>query len=164
MNTEKISIGDKLYRTKYCVEHVGTYIGNGWVLHNSPTFNVKVSKIEEFALGRDVKVIHSKLTNAEQAKLLLEVGAILEIKAKYHVLSFNCEHLATKLALGKPHSEQLQVASAFAMLGLYLTDGQRTGTRILTGLGAAALGCALLNASRKYDLKLSVTPTNPQTV
>ncbi|EGT3628438.1 NlpC/P60 family protein [Morganella morganii] len=164
MKTENIAIGDKLYRTKYCVEHVGTYIGNGWVLHNSPTFNVKVSKFNEFALGRDVKVIHSKLTTDEQAELLFKVGAILKTKEEYHVLSFNCEHLATKFALGKPHSEQLQIATTFAMLSLFLTDGQKTSTRILTFLGAAALGCGLLNASRKYDLKLSATLINHQTV
>lgn len=162
MNTEKIAIGDKLYRTKFCVEHVGTYIGNGWVLHNSPSFNVQVSRIDEFALGKDVKVIHSKLTSDEQAKLLLKVGAILKTKEKYHVLSFNCEHLATKLALDKSHSEQLQVASTLAMLGLFLTDGQQTSTRIMTSIGVAALGCILLNASRKYDLRLSVNPIKEQ--
>ncbi|AZS25629.1 hypothetical protein DYL72_11820 [Vibrio anguillarum] len=64
----KLNIGDLLYRSKLLVEHAGIYLGKGKVLHNSPSGNVEICALEEYANGKPVKVVLSHLSEDKKNK------------------------------------------------------------------------------------------------
>ena len=63
--------GDILIRAKGLFDHMGIYLGNGMVLHNTPDKGVHTSSVEMFANGKfrqmmmnhdEIKLSENKLT------------------------------------------------------------------------------------------------------
>ncbi|WP_417552758.1 NlpC/P60 family protein [Marinomonas fungiae] len=75
MDLDNVRPGDLLYRTKGIVEHAGIYLGNKQVFHNSPDNDVEVVSFEQYAAGKEVKVIHKSVDDvallAKQLELII---------------------------------------------------------------------------------------------
>ncbi|WP_242010367.1 NlpC/P60 family protein [Vibrio mimicus] len=74
----KLNIGDLLYRSKLLVEHAGIYLGKGKVLHNSPSGNVEICALEEYANGKPVKVVLSHLSEDKKNELLNQAEQLIK--------------------------------------------------------------------------------------
>ncbi|MBF4333013.1 hypothetical protein EAY29_22585, partial [Vibrio anguillarum] len=85
----KLNIGDLLYRSKLLVEHAGIYLGKGKVLHNSPSGNVEICALEEYANGKPVKVVLSHLSEDKKNKLFNQAEQLIKKARKYRVLDNN---------------------------------------------------------------------------
>lgn len=147
----KLNIGDLLYRSKLLVEHAGIYLGKGKVLHNSPSGNVEICALEEYANGKPVKVVLSHLSEDKKNELLNQAEQLIKKARKYGVLNNNCEHLASTVLHDKPSSEQLQGASLGAVAGLLLAHCNQSKNSLLYMLAGGLIGCMAVNAARKYD-------------
>ncbi|SKA25634.1 NC domain [Vibrio cincinnatiensis] len=147
----KLNIGDLLYRSKLLVEHAGIYLGKGKVLHNSPSGNVEICALEEYANGKPVKVVLSHLSEDKKNELLNQAEQLIKKARKYGVLNNNCEHLASTVLHDKPSSEQLQGASLGAVAGLLLAHCNQSKNSLLYMLAGGLIGCMAVNAVRKYD-------------
>ncbi|ASW80404.1 lecithin retinol acyltransferase family protein [Vibrio anguillarum] len=147
----KLNIGDLLYRSKLLVEHAGIYLGKGKVLHNSPSGNVEICALEEYANGKPVKVVLSHLSEDKKNKLFNQAEQLIKKARKYRVLDNNCEHLASTVLHDKPSSEQLQGASLGAVAGLLLAHCNQSKNSLLYILAGGLIGCMAVNAARKYD-------------
>ncbi|EGR4294286.1 hypothetical protein DDN98_10900 [Vibrio cholerae] len=147
----KLNIGDLLYRSKLLVEHAGIYLGKGKVLHNSPSGNVEICALEEYANGKPVKVVLSHLSEDKKNELLNQAEQLIKKARKYGVLNNNCEHLASTVLHDKPSSEQLQGASLGAVAGLLLAHCNQSKNSLLYILAGGLIGCMAVNAARKYD-------------
>ncbi|MBF4222625.1 C40 family peptidase [Vibrio anguillarum] len=147
----KLNIGDLLYRSKLLVEHAGIYLGKGKVLHNSPSGNVEICALEEYANGKLVKVVLSHLSEDKKNKLFNQAEQLIKKARKYRVLDNNCEHLASTVLHDKPSSEQLQGASLGAVAGLLLAHCNQSKNSLLYILAGGLIGCMAVNAARKYD-------------
>jgi hypothetical protein len=147
----KLNIGDLLYRSKLLVEHAGIYLGKGKVLHNSPSGNVEICALEEYANGKPVKVVLSHLSEDKKNELLNQAEQLIKKARKYGVLDNNCEHLASTVLHDKPSSEQLQGASLGAVAGLLLAHCNQSKNSLLYILAGGLVGCMAVNAARKYD-------------
>ncbi|MBF4260020.1 NlpC/P60 family protein, partial [Vibrio anguillarum] len=79
----KLNIGDLLYRSKLLVEHAGIYLGKGKVLHNSPSGNVEICALEEYANGKLVKVVLSHLSEDKKNKLFNQAEQLIKKARKY---------------------------------------------------------------------------------
>ncbi|WP_087019672.1 lecithin retinol acyltransferase family protein [Thaumasiovibrio subtropicus] len=149
-----LSVGDRLYRSKLFVEHTGIYLGDRRVLHNSPDENVEICALEEYAVGKPVKVVFSRLSEEKQSELLSHAEQLIIKENKYGVLGNNCEHLASKMLYGKPSSEQLQGAAVGAIAGLLLAQCSQSKNTSLYMAAGGLIGCLLVNATRNYDSTL----------
>lgn len=147
----KLNIGDLLYRSKLLVEHSGIYLGKGKVLHNSPSGNVEICALEEYANGKPVKVVLSHLSEDKKNELLNQAEQLIKKARKYGVLNNNCEHLASTVLHDKPSSEQLQGASLGAVAGLLLAHCNQSKNSLLYILAGGLIECMAVNAARKYD-------------
>lgn len=147
----KLNTGDLLYRSKLLVEHAGIYLDKGKVLHNSPSGNVEICVLEEYANGKPVKVVLSHLSEDKKNELFNQAEQLIKKARKYGVLDNNCEHLASTLLHGKPSSEQLQGADLGAVAGLLLAHCNQSKNSLLYVLAGSVIGCMVVNAARKYD-------------
>ncbi|MEZ9327468.1 lecithin retinol acyltransferase family protein [Vibrio breoganii] len=146
-----LSIGDLLYRSKLIVEHAGIYLGNGQVLHNSPNGDVEICALEEYANGKPIKVVPSRLSEEKKNQLFNKAKLLIKKAKKYGLLNNNCEHLASTMLHGKPSSEQLQGAGFGAVAGLLLAQCNQSKNSLLYILAGGLIGCMTVNAARKYD-------------
>lgn len=146
-----LNIGDILYRSKGIVQHVGILIRENQVLHNSPDGNVQISCLSEYSQGKKVKVVSKSLDLLEQKRLIDKAESLLLDAKQYGVITFNCEHLASMIQSGKPTSEQLQAAGLGAAAGLIFSRCNNSGNALAYTLVGGLLGCALANATRRYD-------------
>lgn len=148
----KLKIGYLLYRTKGLVEHAGVYLGNNTVLHNSPTGDVEIVEYEEYAQGKEVKVIITDNTNL--ALLKVRLSDIFQQDHSYSAASNNCEHIANFLVQGRKYSPQLRAAViSGAIMGLLSCKSGKGNPLLMACLGAAG-GTLLSNSLRKYDQKI----------
>ena len=151
---KNINIGDTLYRSKLFVQHVGLLVQEDRVLHNSPDGNIQLSSLQEYSNGKTVKVVSNDLDPIEQLKLLNKAEQMLLRAKQYGVISFNCEHLVSLIQSGKPSSEQLKGAGVGAALGLIFACGTKSKNTSMCMLAGALIGCAVVNANRKYDYEI----------
>ncbi len=147
----KLNIGDLLYRSKLLVEHAGIYLGKGKVLHNSPSGNVEICALEEYADGKPVKVVLSHLSENRKNELFNQAEQLIKKARKYRLLANNCEHLASTVLHGTPSSEQLQGTGLGAVAGLLLAHCNQSKNSLLYVLAGGIIGCMAVNAARKYD-------------
>lgn len=103
--------GDQIYvRRSLWYSHHGIYCGDGTVIHYvGPRRGIRVvtrTSLEEFALGDTIRVRrHSKgfdpdATVRSAESMLGDSG--------YHLLRYNCEHLAAWCRTGQARSRQVQ--------------------------------------------------------
>ncbi|HEY9029769.1 MAG TPA: lecithin retinol acyltransferase family protein [Kangiella sp.] len=145
----KLKMGDLLYRQKGIVQHLGVYLGNKSVLHNSPSRGARVTTFEEFADKRQVKV--RKISNVNQAELVGRLSEILGQNERYSLLGNNCEHIANYLLKGRGYSPQLQATIVGLIISGFLSYNSKSSNLYLSlALGAAA-GLLTYNIGRKYD-------------
>lgn len=136
-------IGDRIYRSKGLVMHVGVVVGHDLVAHNSPDNNVEVVSMKQFSQGKKVELKRSN--GVDPIVLNAKLQCISEEKRSYCPIKFNCEHFANELLGTKDGSEQLLAALLVGSLGL-------TCKNKWLGLAAAgATGLLLCNGLRKYS-------------
>lgn len=145
----KITFGDLLYRKKGLVEHVGIYLGNNKVVHNSPDGNIQTSSIEEYAQNKNIKVVTTNFDNI--ALLEQRLNAILSTGNTYNLLAFNCEQFAYQLILGKNQSPQIRATVIGALTGLIAGQYFNQKHSFWFTLAGAAVGCIIANNNRSYD-------------
>ena len=146
--TNDLNIGDLLYRSKSLVQHVGVYLGNNTVIHNSPDGDIQEVRFEDFAENKDVKIEKVVLKNISILTNQLEI--MRYSTAKYSVTNNNCEQFARKLLGMRPTSPQVTAAVTGAAVGALFSvvAEKKPWLSILVG-GVAALTIA--NANKKYD-------------
>ncbi|MGI9327026.1 MAG: hypothetical protein ACR2PZ_17545 [Pseudomonadales bacterium] len=125
--------GDVVSRRKGPVMHRGVVLGDGRVLHNTPSRGEHISSMLEFSAGQKVRVQRRSRTERERALSHAERGR----HQPYHLLRNNCEHTVSRAHTGRSRSPQL----AGWLLGLGLAGATLAVTRH-PGLSAAgfALG------------------------
>lgn len=106
--------GDRLLVMKDAVidnaiTHSGTYMGNGFVAHMSPSKGLVVEPIEAFAGSQEFQVVQK---GGIPEQLLRERLEQYQTDAGYRLFESNCEHLCSFLETGKAQSRQLQGAVA----------------------------------------------------
>lgn len=133
--------GDILSRRKGLVMHRGVALGNGQVLHNTPGRGEHIASVEEFRAGQRLVVEPRSRSDREQA---LRRAAYYR-GGRYHLLTNNCEHTASRIGDDRARSPQLRGW----LLGLGLAGATLAVTRH-PGWAAAslALGQRLLSRRR----------------
>lgn len=152
MNLDNVRPGDLLYRTKGIVEHAGIYLGNNQVFHNSPDNDVEVVSFEKYAAGKEVKVIHKSVDDPKKLSEQLEL--ILTASKKYSAMSYNCEHIANLLIMGRAHSPQIAATAIGAVVMGILAKDKSVLQMIGWGVLGGVIGCLVSNGARKYDGKV----------
>lgn len=115
--------GDKISRPKMggTVRHIGVYLGNNYVFHNTPEKGEHASSFAEFAAGQPVQ-LDKRDPNVNLVQLNWRVQERLQKQQTYHWSDYNCEDAANYVLTGKTGSEQLQgwvaAAGAIALLAL----------------------------------------------
>lgn len=151
-----IKLGFLLYRNKGFVEHVGVYLGQNQVLHNSPSGNIEIINLETYADGKAVKVIETG--EHDHTILQQRLTQILTQGGPYHVIANNCEHIAHFLIFGRKSSPQIQAALVGAVIvGLISWKTQRGNPLFLAVIGAL-LVCVFNNQTKQYDAVLAGSP------
>ena len=122
--------GDILSRRKGLVMHRGVALGNGQVLHNTPSRGEHISTVEEFRAGQR---LHVERRSWSQRRRALDQASRYRGR-HYRLFTNNCEHTATRVAGDRARSPQLR--------GWVLGLGVAGATLALTrhpGLAAAGL-------------------------
>jgi hypothetical protein len=149
MNTKTdLNIGDLLYRSKGIVQHVGVYLGNNSVIHNSPDGDIQEVSFEEFSEYKTVKVEKVGLTNIS---ILIERLEYMRYStAKYSMSNNNCEQFARKLLGMRASSPQVTAVMTGAVVGTLVSVIAEKSLfwSVIIG-GATAL--TLANYNKKYD-------------
>ncbi|WP_198781895.1 hypothetical protein [Shewanella putrefaciens] len=139
----KMMIGDRVYRSKGAVMHVGVIVSENLVAHNSPDNNVEVVSIEQFAQGKELK--YQRSTKVDPDALLSQLEKIKNENKRYCPFSFNCEHFANRLLGDNKGSGQLLAVVAIGALGL------TSKNKWLGFLAAGSVGLVLCNSLRSYS-------------
>ena len=152
---QNLRIGDILYRRKNLVEHAGAYLGNNQVIHNSPDGNVAICSVNQFAEGKEIKVVSSRLSPLQTQQFQERAGLKLAESKRYNVLNFNCEQLVYEIIKGVASSPQVKGAVLGGVTCTLLAKAVDSKHVLWLGLAGALAGCALVNAQRDYDLVLT---------
>ena len=107
--------GDILSRPKFPFVHRGVYLGNGCVLHNTPTHGEHVSNIETFAQTHRVSV--ERVSGYKKAEIRRRAFQTIARPAPYDAVKNNCDHTVTRITEGTPTSQQL-LFTILALLGI----------------------------------------------
>ena len=145
----KLKVGDLLYRRKGIFDHVGVYMGNNQVFHNSPSGDTEVVSYHDYAECKAVSVVAIGHHNSPELIARLEVMLLAD--SRYHPAANNCEHIANELIHGRRYSPQLQAGVICAGLAGLISWKSQKGSPLLMMLTGAISGCLLSNAIRKYD-------------
>jgi len=107
-------IGDTLSRSRGAfTNHVGVYLGNGRVLHNTPENNPHISDFASFTNNQPVTIKNNGLN----PRLVFErVKQVLSSNLKYDLLTNNCDHTTSFVTKGYKYSGQL-LACIIATIG-----------------------------------------------
>ena len=151
----KLKFGDLLYCRNGIVEHVGVYFGNGNVLNNQASSGVTITSIEQFAGGKEIKVISTN--SANQPLLAKRLSEIFESDTKYHLITNNCEHLANFIVNGQKFSPQIQATVIGTIIGGVLGNQSKNDHLIFWLAGGALVGLLTYNLTRKFDYPISPT-------
>lgn len=139
----EIPPGSRLWIDLPFCRHHGTYLGDGFVVHNSKQKGrVCIEPIEGFSGGKAPKHAAPKEPmdpNRLRAKAVAQVGK------RYSLLNFNCEHLARGLSDGKATSKQVGYALGGAGVGVLVAMSKELNLRqSLAMAGLFGLGGLLL--------------------
>lgn len=145
---DELSIGDQLFRRKGIVMHVGIYIGNQLILHNTPNKGEHSVDFDTFANG---KTVYARPTNMLPYRVVAKAQQLLASPAKYQLFKRNCEHTASAVTKELPQSAQLQEIEAWALIGGAL--GKSVGKKTMYIGGAIGAIGGLLSLSRMFWLK-----------
>lgn len=149
MNTKTdLNIGDLVYRSKSLVQHVGVYLGNNTVIHNSPDGDIQEVSFEDFAENKKVKIEKVELTNISILTEKLEV--MRYSTSKYSVMNNNCEQFARELLGMRVTSPQVKAVVAGATVGVFVSVVAEKNPWLSILIGGA-LALTLANANKKYD-------------
>ena len=110
----KLCIGDLLYRRKSLVMHVGLYLGNGMVLHNSPKNGEELIDYDTFAAE---KPVYAKPSHLDAEQVLAKATEVLAHPGQYRLFKNNCEHTVGGVVDGHKFSHQLSEIEAWALIG-----------------------------------------------
>ncbi len=111
--------GDILRRPKFPFKHVGIHLGNGLILHNSPSKGEHVSDVNEFASGHEIEVIPTP--PSMKAKILERVEGVLRHPRGYDAATNNCQHTATRITEGRAYSPAVLTVGLVALIILTIT-------------------------------------------
>lgn len=89
------------------VDHIGLYLSDSMVAHNTPEKGEHISSLAEFAGGEQVTVV-AQLDNPPLASIRSVLEQVRTNPQKYDAVSNNCEHFVTRLLGNKSESRQLQ--------------------------------------------------------
>lgn len=118
MSITYIPVGSKVWINLRAIRHVGVYLGNNRVIHNSKRTNQVVTEdLETFASGHTIKFCPPKQT-FDQNDFYNKAEQI--VGQKYSVSRFNCEHLASYLLGGKVSSPQWTSTMTSAGIGFLI--------------------------------------------
>jgi len=110
--------GDILKRRKALItKHVGIYLGDGFVFHNTPDRGEHVSTIDVFANGQEIEV--KPIPNKNRPVVLRAVKIGLYKPKKYNLFLNNCEQTVSKITTGQSSSPQLYIAVLLTAITLY---------------------------------------------
>jgi hypothetical protein len=113
-NSNQLAIGDVLYRRKGPVMHVGIYLGDASILHNTPKFGEHQVDFNDFAKG---KKVYAQSTGLSPEQILTKARQVLDQPEGYRLFKQNCEHTASKVLDDDPNSHQLNEIMAWALIG-----------------------------------------------
>lgn len=113
-SSRQLNIGDILYRRKGMVMHVGVYIGNELILHNTPKHGEHSTDFDTFANG---KTVFAKATQLPSDQVIKNASEILSSPEQYQLFKRNCEHTANGVIRQNPASDQLEEIWAWALIG-----------------------------------------------
>jgi hypothetical protein len=102
MQYSQLIPGDVLLRWKEGVWHLGIYMGNGTVLHNSPGVGERVTSYAEYANGKQVKAWQPD--SVKRAEIMQRAWQIIQNPQDYKHLTRNCEHTIYEAIEGKAKS------------------------------------------------------------
>lgn len=148
---KKLKIGDTLYRRKGIVMHAGAYISDNKVIHNSPDDNIQICSIEQFADGKNIEVVSSKLSVEQTHQFQQRANDKLKQAKQYNLVSFNCEQFVSEIINGTGSSPQIKGTIAGGITGALIASSIKSKHSLYFTLAGALIGCALTNAQRKYD-------------
>lgn len=94
--------GDVLHRWKNGVWHLGIYMGNSLVLHNSPVVGERCSSVQEYAAGQQIWAWRPE--SADRAEILRRAWDIVRNPKPYDHLTRNCEHTVFEAVEGEAKS------------------------------------------------------------
>lgn len=116
--------GDVLRRPKFLFKHVGIHLGNGLVLHNSPSKGEHVSDVSEFSSGHEIEVIPTPPNM--KAKIMERVQDTLCYPRGYDAATNNCQHTATRITEGRSYSPAVFVVGlvVLGILAMTLARGR----------------------------------------
>ncbi len=95
----KLEVNCGLYR------HVSSYIGNGYVLHNSRERGEELVPLHIFSEGKKISVASSGVV--DMAAFLHRVRQVLANPQAYNLIFNNCEDTASRVRDGVASSPQL---------------------------------------------------------
>jgi cell wall-associated NlpC family hydrolase len=113
-HSDELTIGDLLLRRKSMVMHVGIYLGNDSILHNTPKAGEHQVDFATFANG---KPVFAKASGLQPDEVLRKARQILAAPADYRLFKHNCEHTANSIINNHPNSRQLSEITAWALIG-----------------------------------------------
>ena len=105
--------GDILIRAKGLFDHMGVFLGNGMVLHNTPDKGVHISSVEVFANGKKLRA--HKIPARQRHYVLQNAHRILRSPQEYSLFFNNCDHTVTSAVEGKAYSNQLLIWGIVAL-------------------------------------------------
>lgn len=147
---KQLNIGDILYRRKALVMHVGIYLGDGLILHNTPKKGEHQVDFATFAQG---KTVHVKTTGLAPAQVIEKAQQVLANPASYQLLKHNCEHTANTVLSDTASSDQLNEIWAWTLIGAAFGKSFGRKTMVLGGIFGALGG--LLSLPRMFWTKWS---------
>ena len=98
--------GDLLLRWKEGAWHLGIFMGDGTVLHNSPGIGERVTSYAEYADGKQVKA--RQPGSVKRAEIMERAWQIVRNPQQYKHLTRNCEHTAYEAIEGKAKSPTVE--------------------------------------------------------
>jgi hypothetical protein len=94
--------------------HVGIYLGNALILHNTPKRGEHQVDFESFANGKDV---FAQSTGMSADEVISKAEQILSAPSDYKLFKRNCEQTANTILTNDPTSHQLSEIEAWALIG-----------------------------------------------
>lgn len=111
---KELSIGDILFRRKSMVMHVGIYLGENRILHNTPKNGEHETDFIAFAAG---KAVFAKASELPPTQVINRAQDILANPGQYKLFKNNCEHTTNSVLGQAGFSAQLSEIEAWALIG-----------------------------------------------
>lgn len=132
MQYSQLVEGDVLLRWKEGVWHLGIFIGNGSVLHNSPGVGERVTSYAEYAAGKQVKAWQPDAT--KRGQIMDRAWQIIRNPQDYKHFTRNCEHTVYEAVDGKAKSPTVDNLVWAALIGVTIFLGIRYHKEIAKAL------------------------------